>query len=363
VSETFYPHLQALRALAVSGPVALHLWPGTSEFGGRLAGLGALGVDLFFVISGFLITGILLDARQRWRSGGSTLGGVLTGFYARRTLRIFPVYWLLLVVLAVAGMGEVRANFGWEFTYLTNVLIARRDAWLSEVESHFWSLAVEEQFYLAWPLLVLLLPQRALLPALLAGVAAGPLWRVYALEQGSLHDAVVLTPGCLDVLALGGLLALLWRERVAHPERLAWFLRVAAAAGTVGSTLHVVAYLRGDIAWVVGAPLARTSYALLFTALVAAAARGLPGLAGRLAELRPVLWLGTVSYAVYLFHPVVGLLPGVRQLLAPLAANWPWAHAAAQIALTLVAAGLSWRILEEPLARRRARWRLAEATP
>jgi peptidoglycan/LPS O-acetylase OafA/YrhL len=355
----YFPHRQALRAFAVAGPMLAHLWPGSvpdSPLTARITGIGVLGVDLFFVISGFLITGILLDARSRVEHGQGTVRGVFAAFYARRTLRIFPVYWLLLIALAAAGVADVRGNFAWEFSYLTNVLIALRAEWLAHGESHFWSLAVEEQFYLAWPLAILLLPRRALAPAMVAVIAMAPLFRWYAVNELSIYHATVLTPACMDMLGLGALLALLWRLRAHRPAVFNNFVHFAGITGTAGTAYYLSCYLQQHDTWIVAAPLARTCYALLFTALVARAAEGFGGGMGRLAELAPVVYLGTISYAIYLFHPLVAQAPLLGRVLAPLAGQSPVAFFVAQVALTVAAAAVSWHWLEKPVNARRRRF-------
>jgi peptidoglycan/LPS O-acetylase OafA/YrhL len=352
MTDGYHPHVHALRALAVMGPVFLHLWPPgvpDSPLTARVTGLGFLGVELFFVISGFLITGILLRARDALDAGRGTAGGVLRAFYARRALRIFPAYWLLLLAMAAAGMLAVRAYFWWHFTYLTNVVIARQRAWFVS-ESHFWSLAVEEQFYLAWPLLVLLVPRRQLAAAFAAVVAFAPAWRWYALGELSVFHATVLLPACLDVLGLGALLALAWHDRArGGPDWGAPFVRAAAVAGAVLSAVHLVAYLRSPDDWLTAWPLARTGYALLGVALVDRAAAGFRGPWRVLAELPPVTYLATISYGVYLLHPVVVAIPGFFGVFGGLAGAAPVAFFLVQFAATVALAALSWHVLEKPV--------------
>lgn len=358
--SAYFPHLQALRGVAVLGPVVLHLWPATvpaSDLTPRVTGLGYLGVELFFVISGFLITTILLDARDQVDSRGPAAAGgarrgILKAFYARRALRILPVYWLTLAVLGAAGIGTVREFFGWNWAFLGNVMMTARQIFPADT-SHLWSLAVEEQFYLAWPLLLLFVPRRHLLPTMVALACFAPLFRWVCLAYFSPWHATLLMPACLDVLGLGGILAWLFRERDVKPERYRAFTRFAALAGAAGSALHVAWYLKSDSAWITAWPLARTSYALLFTAVVARGAEGFAGAAGRLAGWRPLVHLGTVSYAVYLFHPFA---PELLALVAPvpwLGSLHPVALFGVQVAATIAAATVSWRVLERPVNARR----------
>ena len=164
--------LDGVRALAVFAVIASH-WTTYHPFWFN----GTVGVQLFFVISGFLITGILLDARERAARERVTRRSVLWRFYARRFLRIFPLFYGTLLVTYVAGFQAVRSTIAWHVAYLSNALFASRGAWLGEV-SHFWSLAVEEQFYLVWPVVLLACRRRLVLPLLIVAVASAPVFRL-----------------------------------------------------------------------------------------------------------------------------------------------------------------------------------------
>lgn len=110
--------------------------------------LGNDGVARFFVLSGFLITGILLRARDDAERGGVGVAAVLRAFYARRSLRIFPLYYLVLFALVAFGVANIRQSAAWHALYLSNVLSARNGHYVFPL--HFWSLSVEEQFYFGW---------------------------------------------------------------------------------------------------------------------------------------------------------------------------------------------------------------------
>src|SRR3982750_2741943 len=153
------PALDGLRASAVLAVVALHA---------RLLAWGWVGVDLFFTLSGFLITGILLDAKD---AGASSWTTYAKPFYLRRLLRIVPLAWAFLAILFLVApaLGIVRpvpfTEQIWYWGFLSNTWLGFRSAtaWMA---AHFWSLAVEEQFYLVWPWLVLALPRPWLVRAL-----------------------------------------------------------------------------------------------------------------------------------------------------------------------------------------------------
>ncbi len=137
------PQLDGLRALAVAGVLFSHAGPAIFK---DAINTGPLGVKLFFVLSGFLITGILLRARPEWqqaRYGGAEAepGVALRAFYARRFLRIFPLYYAVLFAITLLGLPEARETFWWNLFYSSNWYYAIYGEWRGAV-SHFWSLAV-----------------------------------------------------------------------------------------------------------------------------------------------------------------------------------------------------------------------------
>ena len=169
------------------------------------SGFGVYGVWLFFVLSGFLITGILLRVRDQ----GTDIGAALGTFYARRVLRIVPLYLVVVLTGAVVGIGtSFRHDLIWHVAYLSNWLYALRGTW-GDVATPLWSLAIEEQFYLIWPLLILLTPRRYLRRSLVLVVAIGPIARIAFMIAFGAWSVRMLTPTLseFDVLGLGAALA------------------------------------------------------------------------------------------------------------------------------------------------------------
>src|SRR4051794_35296056 len=123
--------------------------------------IGHLGVFLFFVISGYLITGILLRGRQRIVAGDGSRGQLLRSFYIRRTLRIWPAFYAVLAIAWLCDLTGLRDTIWWHATFTSNILFYIKNEWLPWPTAHLWSLSVEEQFYLLWPLLILSVPERA----------------------------------------------------------------------------------------------------------------------------------------------------------------------------------------------------------
>lgn len=158
---TYMPELDGLRAIAVGAVLFAHFIP--VKYHVSLP-FGSAGVQLFFVLSGFLITSILL------RSKDVSLRKALKNFYARRFLRIFPLYYLLLALCALTGWMSWQEDLPWHVFYLSNVYISQLGHWPS-VGGHLWSLSVEEQYYLVWPLVVLLTSKPTLVRITLVAMA------------------------------------------------------------------------------------------------------------------------------------------------------------------------------------------------
>jgi peptidoglycan/LPS O-acetylase OafA/YrhL len=307
----------------------------------RALPLGMIGVTVFFVLSGFLITLLLL--RERAAAGDASRGRLLASFYARRTLRIFPVYYLVLALLWVAAVPDYREDIGWYLGYASNVLFFRDMHWVGPAP-HLWTLAVEEQFYLLWPLLMLWTPRRWLPGVIALAIVAGPAARYAWLSSTGLSPVAVdfvhvLMPTCMDCFGLGAALAW-WRVRAKPPSpglRVAGWMAVAIAAGAA-------------VAW--GTSFAmdacvfhRLAVSVVALGLVAGASRGMRGPLGALLGNRAVRYVGKVSYGIYLFHLFVPELYAWAGL--PVFANVS-AQFAAHLVVLLALAALSWYAFERP---------------
>jgi peptidoglycan/LPS O-acetylase OafA/YrhL len=292
--------LDALRAFAVVAVIIHHYLPAFADF----VPLGALGVQLFFVLSGFLITGILLDCRRSVESGEVSRSFTIRRFYARRFLRIFPLFYFVLAAAIAFDFKPARETWLWHVTYLTNVYIFETGNWPGPL-APFWSLAVEEQFYLVWPWVILWTPRRVLPAVVVSVVMLAPLVRLVG-ELAGLDPAGigVLPFACLDTLGLGALLALTTRSDWSGLVTRTGLERVGLLIGVplLAANLAVLALGQGMLLTRVTLGVA---LGLAGAWLVSRAARGFGGSAGRLLELRPLLYIGTISYGVYVYHSFV----------------------------------------------------------
>ena len=280
---------------------------------------GACGVDLFFVLSGFLITGILYDAK------GSK--HYFRNFYARRSLRIFPLYYGVLLVIFVViplvrpftdpAAQAVASRQGWLWTYCPNFLISWLNDWPFEGGwlrlNHFWSLAVEEHFYLMWPAVVFVFARRGLLRIAGGCVAVGllvkaALWSTghygtYAPNEQAIYT---FTFSRIDVLAAGCFLAIFARGGAG-----CWLkLKRASVIGLPLFGVLLIACLRinPEMTGAVTGTLGFTIFAGFFASLlVLSLATDSRSIWGRFLHSRTMIFFGKYSYGLYVFNSVLGL--------------------------------------------------------
>lgn len=358
VALSYRPALNYVRAVAVWLVVLAH-WTLVR------VPVGEIGRTTFFVLSGYLISGIIwkyevrlgLTAR-RWRRLGI--------FYCRRALRILPPYFLALALSALLPLATIREHPGWFVLPVSNVLFYRLQHW-GEGLGHFWTLAVDEQFYLVWPVILSLLPRRAGPLLLLALV--GPLFRAAWTWWAGPGFVLVLLPSSFDLLAAGALLR--------HTEHWPSLQRLARARWVLLAwTIWVVCYPlvhqlpNGETWWVIFFPMLEATGGLL---TISWAMRRWPatsqlGVLGRVGQ-----WVGQRSYGCYLYHlllPVVyqravyHLLPATVPNFVALRQFWvsplPTVLLLTPILFLLTAA--SWAWVEAPLERLKARLPYGKAT-
>jgi peptidoglycan/LPS O-acetylase OafA/YrhL len=343
----YMPQLDGVRGLAVLAVLYSHF---LAPYQFTLP-LGRTGVMVFFVLSGFLITGILLRCRNAKSGLEPNRPKCLRRFYIRRLLRIFPLYYAALLAAWVLKIEPIPDTLGWHLSYLSNFYVAWRGEW-DAAASHLWSLSVEEQFYLIWPFVILWLPQRALLPMIVLSIVFAPLFRWYAVFHWFNETGVrVLTPSCLDALGMGALLAYLrdyhrdslWLKLIASP----WTAAIAAA-GTYGT---IKLSVMGLWPWLVGFILQDLLIAIAGAWLITNVADGFTGRFGRLLTTSPLLFIGRISYGLYVIHLFVPFYLGrfgigtgpETTLIEHLLIAMLWTGT------TFLLAVLSWFLMERPI--------------
>jgi len=360
-SQRYLPGLDGLRALAVGVVVAYHVDLGWAQG-------GLLGVGVFFTLSGYLITDLLLGQYE------STGGLQLADFWLRRARRLLPALFVMLTVVVAwvtlldrSLLPAVRGAVGASAVYVTNWwLIVQHSSYFAQFAppspvGHLWSLAVEEQFYLIWPWLLWIgLRARrrrsgpgkrlAAAPLLLAAASAVMMALLYrpGYDPTRVYDG---TDTRAFALLIGAALAFVWPSRhlpVQVGRRTRWALE---GAGIVGLGLFAV------LVWRTGeySPfLYRGGMVLLSfaTALMVAAAASPATRFGRILGWEPLRWLGVRSYGIYLWHfPII-------VLTIPAAGGDTPSRAVLQVAAVIACAALSWRYVEEPIRHGAlSRWR------
>jgi len=274
-----------------------------------------MGVDLFFVLSGFLITTILLKQK------GRTFGAYIGHFYACRIRRIVPPY-LVILLIATVVFGPMWLHYWYFYIGGMNFLLPLHLFWLDAVP--LWSLAVEEQFYLLWPLVVYFLSRRSLHAFTWVLLGLAPLLRYLCTPLFREHWAIyMLTPFRMDTLAAGALIAILWpsiQGRLATSPALKWKIGAGCIMLLALSMVALSSFHRFSIFTDANTPL---SNAVLYETTLAICTGVfvlvLLGIGKTFLSSWPLVWLGRISYSIYLFHlTALYLLPGYKALPAAL---------------------------------------------
>jgi peptidoglycan/LPS O-acetylase OafA/YrhL len=328
----------------------------------QLMSYGAMGVDLFFVLSGFLITGILYDSKKK--------AAYFRNFYARRVLRIFPLYYAVLFIgliivphiAEVPRLGTAVAHQVWLWSYCANVWLAISGNWEAlPIYSHFWSLAVEEHFYFVWPLIVYFLDGRRLKLAAIAIAVGATLLRIGMVACGANELSIyTLTPGRLDALALGGLMAIVAREE----GGISRLTRLIVRAFVVGSIFIIASFIftRMVPAWRLALhEIRQTAFAIAFCAVLMSALAG-PLLIRRVFESQIMVFFGKYSYGLYVFHFLLAYYL-IHYRTEDIVARWVGSHtlavflqAAFGIGLSVVVSLLSYHSFEKHFLKLKARF-------
>ena len=354
--------LDGLRAVAIGLVFAEH-------FGAFLP--GTLGVDVFFVLSGYLITGLLVSERDR-RGAVS-----FRSFYRRRALRLMPAYLAMtgVTVLAAGALGGeaseslVRQGLAHSLTYTSNIATAmhRWDAETPRLWEFTWSLAAEEQFYLLWPVMLVLGLRlargrrgRLVLGALpFAGFLASTAWSYHLAAVHAPVMRIAVAPDTRSGGLLLGCAVAIWQSALRGRSRGYWGVVLARWAGLSLGVAVLWLYPRGN-GYSQGrlSPVMAVATALVIVAVTARSAqqRERPSLASAMLSLRPVTFIGTLSYSLYLYNVLGMLLFGYAEQQGWIRIAHSWRPVVAAF-LALGLAFASYRWVEQPFLRRRERAR------
>ncbi|MFD2999151.1 acyltransferase family protein [Pontibacter toksunensis] len=293
----YYKQLDGLRCLAVGGVLLQH-WVNPKII--NPVGPGFFGVTLFFVISGFLITEILLKQKDK----GLDRGILIKNFFIRRSLRILPIYFLLIFFLIAIDYELSRDVSSYLLTYTFNFWNAFTGEYGSRAVSHLWSLCVEEQFYLIWPFFIILVLNKRLISAFIIITASALFFRFYNAFNEVEHFQMMnyrLTLSCLDSFAIGALFAYL---KVYHINSLKSYFNSGRIYPLIIVLSILYIFLRnfnGSLT-LQETTLRFVASALSFCILGISVLKGYKGLSGKLLENPNIKFIGQISYGIYLYH-------------------------------------------------------------
>jgi peptidoglycan/LPS O-acetylase OafA/YrhL len=306
--------------------------------------LGAIGVEIFFVISGFLISLQLYQYKRLIDEKQSNPRKAIFVFYARRFLRIFPLYYFILILATSINSGEIRTAAAWNFSYASNFYFIKVQHWTSTF-SHFWSLSVEEHFYLVWPFFILLM-RRSYLPYLFVSLCSLSIYFRYTNLVNNSNFFVVYahTLSCIDLFVLGGILAFLYEYKKAlfnhifqnHQFRLLVIITYAV--------LYAIWYFLPELATFNWA-FQRFFQGVVFASIIGFLVIGLRGRIGAILSHKLPVHLGKLSYGIYLTHNFVpGILLPIRKLDLPVFIEF-----SIYLITTIMGSELLYRFIETPI--------------
>ena len=341
------PQLDGLRGLAILAVVLHHAQFHPPHF----LDWGPFGVRLFFVLSAYLIT------QSLWRIGDSvaikktSYLRQLKEFHLRRFARVLPAYLAALFFGVMVGMEDVRSSLYWHLGFLSNVNFAML-GWFPASTGHFWSLAVQEQFYMIWPFVLLVVPFRWFPWVAVGLMGLGYAFRVWCFKAEIPNFwCWLMLPGWLDAFAMGGLLAWVKKKHGLPAPPLgavSFLLGLTSVAGLWFLNRGIRFYPFAS--WVAAMPDVIESAVAVFLIWISVA--GIQGPFGVVLNFQPLRFLGRISYGIFIYHLIVFHFleawlshQGIDRDTRPLAV------AACMLAVTIPLSVLSWHLLENPILR------------
>lgn len=353
--------LDALRAIAMAGIFSHHF---AGESLGRKASMfGTIGLYTFLSMSGFLTTVVLLRDRKTAEENGLSLRSVLGQFYLRRALRLFPVFYLVIILGIIFDVGPARQIWVWLVTHTVNFYLASAGTWKAGGQfAHLWSLAAQEHFYILWAPLVLFTPRKYLKTSIFCLAILGPLYRMWGAWHNFNHVAIrTVSLSCLDSLGMGALMGVVVSEKRQWPVIIQWIRWLAVPLGVAGVSTLWVHGKGGKDVWLVPYYL---GCAILGCWAIAETVHGVPGLLGRILEWRWLGFIGKISYGLYIYHAFIPFFVGP---VAKAIGFDFWAGGLMNFAFssltTLIIATFSWHFYESPIQQLKDRFRPAYVEP
>ena len=346
--KKYIPELDGIRCIAIALVLFGH-WIIYGQLKQANLIIGSAGVNLFFVLSGFLITRIIIVQRVVYKSKGIA---VFTNFYIRRSLRIFPLYYLTIVLGLLLAIPDARLYAGRLLTFTLNFPDTGYQLPNAGRFSHFWSLSAEEQFYIFFPLLLIVIPSRFYLKLFISLLLIGVGSRIvfYSLPVRSDYQewlTYVLTVCCLDCFAMGAILAHLYCFNRAKLEKIISIFWPKIFIVALFITTVVLKMMDREDA--VGNIFFRLSFsAICFYLLAFVLTKRLPEMMMCFLRNKMVVYIGKISFGIYVIHNFIPWTLAKMGLIKPF--NFAILfYAMVYLLITILLAAISWKYFEKPL--------------
>jgi len=349
--DKHYPQIDTLRIIAALGVINFH-WLSQhylSLYGIDKSfdwGFGMFGVQLFFVLSGFLISDILINNKEQNPNRGKTI----FNFFVRRALRLFPVYFLFIAYLIIIKDQFVIENVVWFLTYTANVKFFLEGGLVDIWSNHLWTLSIEEQLYLLFPSILFFIPRKIEYVIPLIFIAIG----IFTKEFSANKEVVfLLAPAQTDMLGIGILVALIKNK---HNEL---YLRLSSSKLDIPVFLLLSAnillyyFFRED-----QIAAALLPYLLMVTLglIVLKTSSGYQGMAGKILENSYLRYLGKISYGLYVYHKVVPLSLVLIFNKIDIQIESVLLYYLMNLAILFLISHFSWRVIESPFLKLKSRF-------
>ena len=342
ISQKYYPQLDGLRAFAIFLVLLQHWLPETHVLLKWIPDPGAMGVTLFFVLSGYLIGSILLKEKYLLEENktNQTKSSILYKFYARRTLRIFPIYYLFIFLLLIINYPPfIKELLPWLLTYTPNIYIALYGFVKLFPLTHFWTLGVEEQFYLIMPLIFLSVPTKYLPHTILIFISTGIIFKAIFLALVPGHQFSTITIAQFDSFGIGILLGYCRINNISIPyENTLLILSLATVI-----LLNISDYpFKGKKFLYNVIP----SVQICSVIIINRACNGFTKFGKLLLENNIITYIGRISYGMYVYHNIFPQLNSYFYDTSKLPAELLFILYLVEL---LIIASLSYYIIEKPL--------------
>ena len=355
---TYIKQLDSLRAIAVLLVIITHWLPETNKLNIYTGVFN--GVDIFFVLSGFLITKILFENRE-WSALHQTgRQSIIKNFYIRRFLRIFPIYYIMLFLLYAIGPATgtaIRENFIYFVSYTSNFYFFFAGHW-DGMLSHLCSLSVEEQFYLLWPWLMLYVNRKYLPHVILVSIAIGFGTQLF-LRKNDFGD--IFTLSCFDSFGFGALLAWTFVYKPSVIKK--YYLPLLYTS--IGAFILQLFRVSGQDIFIPSRTLTSICTIWIITAILLKKRFILSQI---VLDSRILIFVGKISYGIYLYHLMIPhftdkAVTSINNLLPSFTRKYTLHLVVAEnFILLIVVAFLSWKLIEQPTLKLKGRFNYHEAT-